>query len=101
MVKSRYKTWVMFVDDSRTLRLLTNEVHEYFAAAEVCQNDGGMELRLCHTRGHVTEEEARICPEGMNMPEIVHVARDADGRLSKLASRSGQPPLLNLDIDGR
>ncbi|MGZ3496709.1 MAG: hypothetical protein ACXWNK_00865 [Vulcanimicrobiaceae bacterium] len=87
----------MFVDDRRTLRILTSDTHEYFAAANLAPNEGGMELRLCHTRGHVSEMEARICPEGMNMPEIIHVTLDRDGRLAKLASCSGQPPALNLD----
>ena len=86
----------MLVDDRRILRVLTSDTYDYFAAAAVTQSESGIELRLCHARGHVTEAEARICPEGMNMPEIVHVALDPDGLLTRLASQAGRPPALNL-----
>lgn len=87
----------MFVEDRRTLRVLTSEAHEYFAAGEVAPNEVGMELRLCHAQGHVSELEARVCPEGMNLPEILHVALDPKGRLARLASQNGEPPALNTD----
>jgi hypothetical protein len=67
------------MNDTRKVRILTNAVYEFWAAADVSfssSTTGGIAISVCHNQTHQSEAEARNCPEGRSKAEIVRVARD-------------------------
>ncbi len=67
------------MSDDRPVRIMTSGIYDYWAAANVTSGlstSGGFTLRACHSQKHMSEAEARACPEGIELREIVCVKRD-------------------------